>query len=106
MYIVLCILLILYPCKALADEAPPDRLSHRWASWFSGQDMQVTPKPAPTAPYQVTLAPTSYTAPITPANVRRLTQDGDGASTKGMLASTTWLKRSLSAETEVAANQA
>src|ERR671910_633210 len=105
MRILWIVLLILCPIQALASGSQSDQLSRRWASWFSGQDVQMSPKPAPTTAYQATLTPTFYTAPIAPGSLHDLVPENDRAKANGLLASTTWLKGSFSTETEVAANQ-
>src|SRR5215216_5365261 len=98
------ILMFVFPYSASSGQ-DHDQVSQRWASWFSGQDWQTAPKPAPNRAYQATLTPTFYTAPIAPANVRDLVPDSDRPKTQGILASTTWFNGALSTETEVAVNQ-
>jgi hypothetical protein len=71
----------------------------------SGDEWQVSPKPAETSSHQAKLTPTVDGSPIAPANVRNLTPDTDQPRTQGILAATTWLKGAFSTETEVAANQ-
>jgi hypothetical protein len=73
--------------------------------WGSGDEWQISPKPAETSLYQASLTPTVDGSPIAPVSVRNLTPDLDRPRTQGILASTTWLKGAFSTETEVAANQ-
>lgn len=89
---------------AWAGEQPPAPLSPRWASWFSSQDWQSSPMPARSRSSKATLTPTVYTKPSTPASVRDLTRDLSPSRTEGLLASTTWLKGTLAAETELSSN--
>jgi len=96
--------MFVFPYSAFSGQHN-DQVSQRWASWFSGQDWQTAPKPAPNRAYQATLTPTFYTAPIASANVRDLVPDSDRPKTQGILASTTWFNGALSTETEVAVNQ-
>ena len=104
MHILLIIFLLAFPYHVSAT-LDTDHMSQRWASWFSSQDLQMAPKPEPNTVNQTTLTQTVYTAPIAPASVRDLVPDSDRRSTRGILASTTWLKGAFSTETEVAANQ-
>ncbi len=93
MPILLMFLVILVASPSWASGDHPGQISPRWSSWFSGQDLQVTPKPAATPVYQATFTPTFYIPPIAPANVRDLALETERPRTQGILASTTWLKQ-------------
>lgn len=96
-------LALLAASASWAGEDQPDRLSQRWTSAFSGPDRQAGANQTSRAAYQANLTPTFYTRPSAPANLRELTLEGP--RTRGLLATTTWLKGTFSTETEIAANQ-
>src|SRR5690554_4862378 len=104
MYLIVLCVLFAFTTPVWAEEQPSTPLSPRWASWFSSQDWQSTPKPAQRRRYQATLTPTSYTIPSTPASVRDLPRDLTPSRTEGLLATTTWLNGIVSTETELSSN--
>jgi len=101
-WLILSALLSISPALA---ETNPDRISDRWASWFSDEDSSGRRPRLSPLPYHATLIPTFFALPLAPPRLRDLAPETDRARTEGLLATTTWLKGSFSTETEVANNQ-
>src|SRR5512138_1293210 len=96
---------ILHASSSWGSEEQPTQISPPGSSWFSGQELLTSPKPAATSAHQATLTQTFYSPPSVPASVRALVLDINRPRPQGVLASTTWLNGAFSTETEVANDQ-
>src|SRR5690348_6261763 len=81
-----------------------DHMSERAASWFSDGELRANTR-TDAAVYQSNFTPTYFRLPDTGGRLRDLTPETDRPRTQGYLASTTWLKGTVTTETEVASNQ-
>ena len=101
----LVLLVVLRASSTWGSEEQPNQISPQGSSWFSGQELLTSPKPAATSAYQATITQTFYSPPSAPTSGRSLALDITRPRPQGLLASTTWLNGAFSTETEVANNQ-
>jgi hypothetical protein len=71
----------------------------------SEDQWRMSPSPVETSLFQANVTPLINGSPLAPASAGHLAPTNDRPHTKGLLASTKWLKGAFSTETEVASNE-